>query len=429
MNQKKHRIIEFLETREGSFFPVQIADKLKLNRSTIRCYVRELAKDGQICRLEGGRYCSKITYGVMKPLLVHNLRFRVGAAWLRGLGKVEDFDERFGGVHFWVQFGKQRNRITGGIAYDKGLDQAHLLMLLRRFFDVVETRTGHKIDRLREKFVVTTEEWNRDHVGIRLDSRDGINCFTLSEFEDYLTRIYQKEENVVRAETKVSKEMTFDELLEIQNKGSFSFVRDLEIVNRLRGDIQGLTEATKGTNRLLADQSRDIRDVKDVMVKQGEVMERYGEYTEKFGVNVDKHLELTDTLGKESRVRGEGTLKLIATMREESEQRSGQTLKMIAAIEDDSKRRSDETLKLIEALTGVVQEISEERRRPISRPRLGSRKHHLGRRKPPTKKQEPKPKRKRREAGATEKKKRKRKQPKKKGLGARISAWWNRGYE
>jgi len=199
---KKQKILDFLEKSKIPLFPKEIADKLGLNHSTVKSYLRILAKEGFIKRLEGGRYCSNITYGVIRRLLIHNLRLKIEAPFLRDMPKIPDDDEYYGDVHLWVKYGKQRGLVTGGIAYDKGLDQAHVLLLMRRIYELVERKTGHKVERFR----ITTIEWNRDFFGKRLDNREGISCFTIGEFEHYLSRLYQKSEHTVRVEVKTIRE-------------------------------------------------------------------------------------------------------------------------------------------------------------------------------------------------------------------------------
>jgi hypothetical protein len=228
-NDKKQRIINFLNESDVPLFPWEIAQKLSLNRSTVRCYLRALAEKGDVVCASGGRYCSIVTYGVMNPPLLHNLWFKIESPWLRNMAKIEDDDEWYEKLHLRIQYGKERGQITGFIAYDRGLNAPNILLLVRRLYELVEGKTGHKVERL----TFTTEEWHRDHVGVRIDNKFGLRSFTLEELEGFLTRIYQKNENTVRVENKVSKEMSLDELLEIHQGRSIGIVRDAEIVNKI----------------------------------------------------------------------------------------------------------------------------------------------------------------------------------------------------
>jgi len=148
-----------------------------------------------------------------------------------------------------VRFGKKRGLITGFIAYDKGLDKAHVLMLMRRIYELVERKTGHKV----EKFRITTLDWNRDFYGKRIDNKFGIRCFTIGEFEDFLTRVYQKDEFTVRVEAKSSRELTLDELLEIQRTGSIGYLRDAEAVHQLMSRLDNQNMAIRFMNQKITE--------------------------------------------------------------------------------------------------------------------------------------------------------------------------------
>jgi len=246
---KKQKILEFLENNPETFYPREIAEKLGFNPSTVRNYLRNLLKEGLIKRLEGGRYCSNVTYGVVVPLLLHDVHFRIEAPFLRDMGAIPDVDEYYGDCHLKIRFGKKRGQITGFIAYDKGMDKAHVLMLMRRIYELVERKTGHKV----EKFRITTLDWNRDFYGKRIDNKFGIRCFTIGEFEDFLTRIYQKDEFTVRVEAKTSRELTIDELLEIQRTGSIGYLRDGEMINQLMSRLDNQNMAIRFMNRKIAE--------------------------------------------------------------------------------------------------------------------------------------------------------------------------------
>jgi len=168
---------------------------------------------------------------------------------LRDMEAVGDVDEFYGGCHLKVRFGKKRGLITGFIAYDKGLDKAHVLMLMRRIYELVERKTGHKV----EKFRITTLDWNRDFYGKRIDNKFGIRCFTIGEFEDFLTRVYQKDEFTVRVEAKSSRELTLDELLEIQRTGSIGYLRDAEAVHQLMSRLDNQNMAIRFMNQKITE--------------------------------------------------------------------------------------------------------------------------------------------------------------------------------
>ena len=270
---KKQLILDFLYAHRESFFPREIAEKLGLKPSTVRNYLRILHRDGLVKRLEGGRYCSNDTYGVLVPLRVHNLRFRVVAPYLRDMEKIPDVDEFYGGVHLKIQFGKSRGLITGFISYDRGLDYAHVSFLMRRVYELIERKTGRKI----ERFTVTSLEWNRDYYGKRLDSRSGIMCFTLREFDDFLVRVYQKGENAVRVEAKTSRELSLEELLEIQRTGSIGYLRDGEIINNLIRRMEAQEAAIKWMNRKLVEINAKLEKIIETKQNRAEPLSRLAE--------------------------------------------------------------------------------------------------------------------------------------------------------
>ncbi|MCD6434661.1 MAG: hypothetical protein J7L14_03540, partial [Candidatus Diapherotrites archaeon] len=239
--------------------------------------LRNLHKEGYIKRLEGGRYCSNITYGVVRPLLLHDVHFRIEAPYLRDMGVIGDVDEFYGDCHLKVRFGKKRGQITGFIAYDRGMDKAHVLMLMRRIYEIVEKKTGHRV----EKFRITTLDWNRDFYGKRIDNKFGIRCFTIGEFEDFLTRIYQKDEFTVRVEAKTSRELTIDELLEIQRTGSIGYLRDGEIMNQLMSRLDNQALAIRWMNRKITDLEEKLDQVVESLNRLVEPLSRLAELSEK----------------------------------------------------------------------------------------------------------------------------------------------------
>ena len=244
MNCKKQGIIELLEKEGTKSFPQEIAEELKLNRSTVRNYLRDLAKNGHIVRLPEGRYCSKGTYGVLNPLELHNARLHCNADFLRDWEKIEDVIEEYGDVKILVIFGKYNGQITVNISNSKGMNRDTVVLAFSRARRTVKEKTGFEI----KSFVVTTIEANRDFVGKRLDNRYGLRCFTVGQFEGFLERIYQREPNVVRVETKCSRPMSEDELFASLRQGSLEYVKNSEVVYRQNERIEALTKAIKFLN-------------------------------------------------------------------------------------------------------------------------------------------------------------------------------------
>jgi hypothetical protein len=204
----QERILKVIDESETELFPIDITKKVHAKHTTVRKYCRKLLDQGKIVQPYKGAYCNKITHGVMfNPLKVHNigLRSSVGESlehWKK--------TEVVGDVKVHVCFGSQRRKISGWISCDAGMDKNACLLAVQRWFDIAETKLGHSIDDLE----ITTFEQNKDYVGFRLD---GAQCVTKAGLFGVVERIYQKEENVVRHEHKVTRSMSsteFESLLQ-----------------------------------------------------------------------------------------------------------------------------------------------------------------------------------------------------------------------
>jgi len=236
-------ILNVIEKSEIELSPKQIQRKTGFKASTIRVYLRRLLKQGKIVQPYTGHYCSKTIHGmVFVPLRVHNLVVQVDAPWL---DVSDDVVVWVGDVKVRVQFGLKRKRITGRISCDGGMDKNSVLFALDKFYDVVWLKCGRRVERV----VVKTFEVNRDFFGIRLD---GVKCYTRRGLHDLIMRIYQKEEDVVRGEYKISKSMTVDEFASLIQGGISSY--NLNQFNfMLLKKVESLIEGLKFTNVVLSD--------------------------------------------------------------------------------------------------------------------------------------------------------------------------------
>jgi hypothetical protein len=182
--------------------------------STVRVLLRKLLARGLIVQPYSGAYCSKITYGVrFVPLAVHNVRLHSNLC--RDVEHWE-IDEFVGGVKIHVCFGSERRKVSGFIGCDGGMSKDACFLALHRWFDVVEGRLGFGL----RDVVVTSFELNRDFAGLRLD---GVKCVTVKGLFGVIERIYQKEENVVRFEHKVSKPMSVNAFEAFFSSGAGGF--------------------------------------------------------------------------------------------------------------------------------------------------------------------------------------------------------------
>jgi len=239
---KKKQILSLVLTSEIELRPHEIGLKLKINHSTVRGYCRQLLREGKIVQPYKGAYCSKITHGmIFVPLRVHNVILGVDAPWL---DFSDDVTEMVGSVKVRVQFGRQRRRLTGRISCDRGMDQNAVVFAIQRCYDLMEGRTGRKV----ENIVVKTFEVNRDYQGVRID---GVKCYTVKGFFDVLERIYQKEASVVRTEHKVTKDMTVDQFQALMHGGVTGF-NVTQALFALTQDVKRLGDAQKFNNELMS---------------------------------------------------------------------------------------------------------------------------------------------------------------------------------
>ena len=236
------RIRKVIAESEIELPPSEIANIAKVNPSTARGYLRRLLKEGKVIQPYPGAYCNKITHGMrFLPLRCHNVI--VCAECLPWLDFSDDVTEFTGAVKVHVQFGIERRKITGRISCDSGMDMNAVVFALNRFFDLVKERTGHDLDVV----VVKTVEFNRDYLGIRLD---GVKCYTRKGLFEAVERIYQKEDDVVRHEFKVSREMSVDEFTALIRGGVSNY--DLQQgLFMLVQDVKSLVEAVKSQNGMI----------------------------------------------------------------------------------------------------------------------------------------------------------------------------------
>jgi len=250
---KKKRILKTILDSEIELAPWEIARRTGINHSTVRDHVRSLLKEGKVIQPYKGTYCSKITHGmIFVPLRVHNVIVTTEAPWLDFSDDVVEFT---GDVKVRIQFGLQRHKITGRISCDAGMDKNAISFALSRFYDLVNERSGRVLDEV----TVKTFEINRDIQGVRLD---GVKCYTKKGLFGMIERIYQKEEDVVRYENKITKAMTVDEFnaLLMGGVGTYNMQQG---VFALSQKIEKLTDAIKFSNEQTRTQIRLMKALLD----------------------------------------------------------------------------------------------------------------------------------------------------------------------
>lgn len=238
----------------------EISKKMYITHSTVRKYLRRLTREQKIIQPYPSYYCSKVTYNVIVgELRVHNVRFVVRANFLGRFEKFVDVEEFIGDVRLFIQFGKQRRKLTGQISIkkgsrSKGLVKDTLLFALNRVLDLMEYHTNHVVG---DGFVLSSFETNRDYPGKRLDGK--IACLTKKQLFDVIERVYQKDEDVVRVERKISQDLKVE-----------------EAVSLLRGNLpdsnvaQGLMVLTKridGLNTRIGFYGREIAELNEALRK------------------------------------------------------------------------------------------------------------------------------------------------------------------
>ena len=245
----EERVLKAIDESEIEMKPVEVAQKIHAprkptdaQRTTVRVVLRKLLERGLVLQPYPGAYCNKITYGVrFVPLCVHNISLRSFVC--RDVGHWVK-DEVVGGVKIHVCFGSERRKISGFIACDVGgMSHDACLLALNRWFDVAEGRLGFGLNDLE----LLTFECNKDYYGVRLD---GVQCVTKKDLYGMVERVYQKEENLVRREWKVSQLMSV-------NKFEETLRRDLADQCRaqagfeLREEVKRVAEALKFANSRL----------------------------------------------------------------------------------------------------------------------------------------------------------------------------------
>ena len=235
----EERILKLIDQSEIELTPCEIARLIHAKRSTVRVLLRKLLDKGLVLQPYPGSYCNKITYGMrFVPLLLHNISLRSFVCqdvvhWV--------VDEVVGEVKIHVCFGSERRKISGYVACDVGMSHDACLLALHRWFDLAEKHLGWELN----DFELTTFEANKDYYGCRIDG--GIKCVTKMGLYDMIERTYQKEENLVRHEWKVSQPTSVNALEALFRKGieGHDAAQAGFVLNQ---DVKRVVEALKFTN-------------------------------------------------------------------------------------------------------------------------------------------------------------------------------------
>ena len=238
----EERVLRAIDESEIELAPFEIARKVHGKRSTVRVILRKLLDRGLFLQPYPGAYCNKITYGMrFVPLCVHNISIR---SFVSGALRHWEVTEVVGGVKLHVCFGSERRKISGYIACDVGgMTHDACLLALNRWFDLAEG----KLDRALADLELLTFECNKDYFGVRID---GVQCVTKKDLYGMIERVYQKEENLVRKEWKVSQPMSVNKFEEAIKKGVAEHDR-VQAGFELKEEVRRVSEAVKFTNSRL----------------------------------------------------------------------------------------------------------------------------------------------------------------------------------
>ncbi len=200
-----------------------------------------------------------------------------------------EVDEFVGGVKIHVCFGSERRKISGYVACDVGgMSHDACLLALHRWFDVVEDHLGWQLNDLE----LLTFECNKDYYGVRID---GVQCVTKLDLFGMVERVYQKEENLVRKERKITRPMSVTKFEEVISKG-FTDHDKLQASFELKQEVKRVGEALKFNNSRLLGVERLQEAIYNVLSKSPlRKIENLESAVEKIAFNVNK---LTEVLGK-----------------------------------------------------------------------------------------------------------------------------------
>lgn len=254
----EERVFQFMDNSEIEVTPLQIAQNLHANRNTIRGILRQLLAKGKVVQPYHGAYQSFRIDGMrFAPLRLHNIiltveGLEVASHW--------EWNEKIGECGLSVVFGTERGKATARISCDRGLDRNACLFAVKRCVEVIQYRLGHAV----ENVIVKTVEFNKDYSGVRLDGRQ---CLTVKGLYDVIERVYQKEENLVRHEFKVSTPMelrNFEGLLK-GGLGQFNMTQaifeSLQEQRRYEKKVDFLCSHVENLTRILeAMYQRQVRD-------------------------------------------------------------------------------------------------------------------------------------------------------------------------
>lgn len=270
--------------------------------TTVRVVCTRLLEKGLVVQPYPGAYCNKITHTVrFVPLCVHNVTLLAKVCQV--LRHWEN-DEYVGNVKLHVCFGRERRQVSGYIACDVGgMSHDACLLALNRWFELVEGRLGYCLQDL----VLQTVEFNKDYHGLRID---GFQCVTKKDLYGIIDRTYQKEEDVIRRERKITQPMSINKFEAEIHKGIEEIGRSQERFE-LQQEVKRNTDALKFTNSRVLQVERLTEAVYQAVARLPR-LEGFEAAAEKIAFNVSQLNETLSKLGnmEEPKRLAEGQKKL-----------------------------------------------------------------------------------------------------------------------
>jgi len=126
---------------------------------------------------------------------------------------------------------------------------------LNRVLDIMEETTDHVVD---GDFVLTSFETNRDYPGKRLDGK--IVCLTKMQLFEVVERVYQKDEDTVRVERKVSQDLTVEAAVSLL-KGNLPDSNVAQGLKIMSDRMDGFEVSQKFGNRELVDVKTQLSEL------------------------------------------------------------------------------------------------------------------------------------------------------------------------
>jgi predicted transcriptional regulator len=260
----EERILKAIDKSELEMAPHEIAKEAHAKRSTVRVILRKLLDKGLIVQPYPGAYCNKITHGMrFVPRMVHNIRL---SSFVCQNLKHDVVDERVGSVELHVVFGEERRKVSGWIKCDAGMSYDACMFALNRWFDVAEGRLHFCLSDLK----LTCFEVNKDYHGVRVE---GVQCLTRSDLFGMIERFYQKENNVLRQEFKVTKPTSINEF-EAHLKNGLDNAEKAQNVFETQREIALVKDALKFNNSRMLDVERLLEQLVKHSVEDREAAEK-----------------------------------------------------------------------------------------------------------------------------------------------------------